>query len=100
MNAPSLTETNLPKVIQAIRDLAVGRSNAVSPIEIALTVGQTETTVKDERCADSTVPLLVPTSSAGAKSGWYVKSVAPGAFLIGHDIAPAGCLFRYELRRN
>ena len=100
MNVPSRTETDLPKIIQAISDLARGGTNALPPVEIELSVGQTETAVADALCADRSIPVLIPMSAAAGKSGWYVKSVGPGAFLIGHDIAPIGCLFRYELRRN
>jgi len=100
VNVPSLTETDLPKIIQAISDLARGGTNAMSPAIVELASGATETTVLDKLCAERTVPVLIPTTAQAGKSGWYVKSVGPGAFMIGHDIVPPGCLFRYELRRN
>lgn len=100
MNVPSLTETNLPKIVQAIVDLAKGASNAVQPGTITLAVGQTETAVPDPLCADQSLPVLVPLNAAAAQSEWFVKAVGPGAFMIGHDVAPANALFRYELRRN
>lgn len=100
MNVPSRTETELPKIIQSIADLARGGTNALSPAAFELASGQTETAVQDTLCSDRSIPILIPMSGDAGKSGWYVKSVGPGAFLIGHDIAPPGCLFRYELRRN
>lgn len=100
MNVPSQSETDLPKIIQAIIDLAKGASNAVRPSAVELASGQSETTVKDDFCSDRSLPVLVPLNALAAKSEWFVKAVGPGAFLIGHDIAPPGALFRYELRRN
>lgn len=100
MNVPPKSETSLPKVIQAIEDLARGGSNSLAPAEVELASGRTETVVQDRLCAETSVPVLIPTSAAAATSRWFVKSVQPGAFMIGHDIAPPGALFRYELRRN
>lgn len=100
MNVPSLTETNLPKVIQAILDLARGGTNALPLAPIELTSGQTETSVVDRLCGAQSLPVLVPVSEGASSVRWWIKSVAPGAFLVGHEIVPPGCLFRYELRRN
>lgn len=100
MNVPANTETDLPKIIQAIRDLAVGNSNAVRVGTVELDAAAEFTLVEDALCSERTMPVPVPVNAAAATSGWYVRTVRKGAFEIGHSPGVPGALFRYELRRN
>lgn len=100
MNVPPRTETDLPKIIQAIGDLAVGNSNAVRVGAVELDPDAMLTVIQDVLCSERTLPVLVPVNAAAAASGWYVRTVRKGEFEIGHLANVAGALFRYELRRN
>ncbi len=100
MNVPALSENRLDKIIQAIRDLAVGNSNAVRVGAVELDPAAEFTVVEDALCSERSMPVLVPVNAAAATSGWYVRTVRKDAFEIGHFANTPGALFRYELRRN
>ena len=99
MNVPSLGETSLRTVIQAVRDLATGGSNAIGAGTVTLTPGATETEVKDRACAPGSLPVPVPTSAPAAAAQPFVREVRAGSFVLGHLSAPPGATLRYELRR-
>ncbi|KQO43029.1 hypothetical protein [Methylobacterium sp. Leaf85] len=100
MNVPAKSETDLPKIIQAIADLAVGNSNAVRVGTVELDSTAEFTVVNDALCSERSMPVLVPVNAAAARSGWYVRTVRKSLFEIGHSANIPGALFRYELRRN
>lgn len=85
-NVPFIGEANPVKIIQAIRDLFAGRSNAVGTV--TLRTSQTTTTVTALNCgAGSRVFLMPTTANAAAEFGAgsiYVGTVASGSFTITH----------------
>lgn len=87
MTVPGLNETSLPKINQAIQQLASGRSNAVGVVTLAVSPA-TSTTVVDGNCGDSTVPILTPTTAnaAAALATMYIPTatITNGAFVIQH----------------
>ncbi len=85
-NVPSPQETSLVRIVQAIRDLAEGRSNAVGTV--TLTANAASTAVTAANCGpDSRVFLMPTTANAAADFGsgsLYVSSVSAGTFTITH----------------
>lgn len=83
---PNPQERSMPVIVQAIRDLFAGRSNAVG--SVTLTESDTETTVDAINCGPESKIFLMPTTAtAAAEFGGgdlYVSSVASGAFTITH----------------
>lgn len=89
---PSLTETDLVQIIQAIQQLACGRSNAVGTVTLAVSPA-TSTTVSDRNCAPGAVPILVPTTAnaAAAQATNYIPKATIGnaSFVIQHAASAA-----------
>jgi hypothetical protein len=91
-NYPSLTETNLPRLIQSIRDLFAGRSNATGTFTLDVAPA-TSTVVSATNCGPGAQPIPVPrTASAAAEYGggtMYVSSVGNGTFTVVHAASAA-----------
>ena len=83
-NVPDLGETALSRIVQAIRELFEGRSNAVG--EVTLTASTTTTTVTSDTCGDESVILLSPrtANAAAALATTYVSAVGNGTFTLTH----------------
>lgn len=85
-NVPTLDERNPVLILQAIRDLFAGRSNAVG--SITLTANAASTSVTAINCGkDSKIFLMPKTANASAEFGngtIYVGTVANGSFTITH----------------
>ena len=85
-NPPQPLEKNLVRIVQAVRELFQGRSNAVGVV--TLEDGAASTTVTAINCgAESKVFLTPTTANAAAEVGagtMYVSSVASQAFVITH----------------
>lgn len=85
-NVPNAAETNIRKIVQGVRELFQGRSNAVGTL--TLEDGAASTTVTAINCGqDSKVFLTPTTANAAAEVGagtLYVSSVASGAFTLTH----------------
>lgn len=85
-NVPHQTETNLLRIVQGIRDLFAGRSNAVGTV--TLTVNQATTTVTATNCGEDSQVMLTPKTANAATEygagGCYVSSVGNGSFVITH----------------
>lgn len=85
-NPPNPRETNLVRIVQGIRDLYAGRSNAVG--EVTLTANDTTTDVTAANCGLDTKVFLFPTTAdAAAEAGGtalYISSVGRGTFTITH----------------
>ncbi len=83
---PAKSEVNTYRIVQAIRDLFAGRSNAVGTIE--LTANSATTDVTAINCGADSRVFLFPSSAAAATElgagGMYVSSVSSGAFTITH----------------
>lgn len=85
-NVPHPQEKDPFKLVQGIRELFQGRSNAVGTV--TLTENETTTDVAAINCgAESKVFLMPTTANAAAEFGngtIYVSSVASGAFTLTH----------------
>jgi hypothetical protein len=88
MSAPQLSpsETQPYRIVNAIRQLMQGRSNAAGSVTLTASVGST--TVTAPNCAPSSQIFLFPrTAHAAAElaaGGCYVSAVAGGAFTVTH----------------
>jgi len=85
-NVPAPTETNLYKLVRAIRELFEGRSNAVGSFTLAANVGST--TVTAANCGAGSTVLYTPTSANAAtevgNGTIRVSTVANGSFTVTH----------------
>lgn len=85
-NVPHPGERDARRIVQGIRDLFSGRSNAVGTV--TLTASQATTTVTAINCgADSKVFLMPTTANASAEFGngtIRISAVAGGSFTITH----------------
>lgn len=85
-NLPLPSETNPRRIVQAIRELFEGRSNAVGTV--TLTAGAASTVVTAINCGPDSVVMLMPaTANAAADFGsgnLYVSSVGAGTFTVAH----------------
>lgn len=85
-NVPHAGETDLSRIVQAIRELFAGRSNAVGTV--TLTAGAASTSVSAINCGASSRVFLMPTTAhASAEFGngtIYVSAVAAGQFTLTH----------------
>ncbi len=88
MSAPQLSpsETQLFRIVNAVRQLMQGRSNAAGTA--TLTAGAPTTTVTAPNCATGAQVFLCPrTAHAAAElaaGGCYVSAVSSGSFTITH----------------
>jgi hypothetical protein len=88
MSAPQLSpsETQLYTIVNAVRQLMQGRSNAAG--SVTLTASSATTTVTAPNCAPGAQVFLFPrTAHAGAElaaGGCYVSAVASGGFTVTH----------------
>lgn len=83
-NVPHPGETSTPRIVQAIRDLFAGRSNAVG--EVTLTASDTTTTVTALNVGPDSKIFLMP-KTANAKDDFascWISAVDQGAFTITH----------------
>ncbi len=77
-------ETNIPKIVQAVRQVMEGRSNAVGSFSIASNT--TSTTVTAVTCAPTSVVLSSPVdSNAAADYGLIYFVASTGAFIAHHS---------------
>jgi hypothetical protein len=80
------TETSIFRIVQAVRELVMGRHNAGG--SVTLRINQTTTTVSHPNCsADSYVDVFggaKTANAAAAVSTSYISSVFQGGFTITH----------------
>lgn len=83
-NVPAITETSLARIIQSIRDLYAGRSNAVGTV--TLRASQTTTVVTALNVGAGSRVFLEPTTAnaAAVRASTYPSSVGQGTFTITH----------------
>lgn len=97
---PSLTETDLKKVILALQQIAAGRSNAVGVF--TLTPSAASTTITDKNCAVGSVIIPVArTASAAAElagGAMFLSGRTNGSFTFTHaNSATADRTFSYAI---
>ena len=86
MRAPDIRERNLAKVIESVRALARGRSNAAGSVTLTASAATTAVTA-DVVSASAGVHLFPATANAAAELGAgtiYVSAVANGSFTLTH----------------
>mgnify|MGYP000903335130 FL=1 len=83
-NVPALTERNPVRIMQAIRDLFAGRSNAAN--QFTLTANTTTTTVTAPNVSvDTHYTFGARTANAAAAlANMYVSTKAQGSFTLTH----------------
>ena len=87
MKVPGLREERITEVVQAIRELAAGGTNAGGSLTLAASV--TSTTVVNALCSPRSQVLLTPkTANAASATGVYVT---PGdrQFVVTHNSTAA-----------
>lgn len=86
-SVPNPNEKNPLRIVQAIRDLFAGRSNAVGTLTI--TPNAAATVVTAVNCSIESRVTLSPTSAAGATEwgagGCYVSAKGAGTFTVTHS---------------
>jgi hypothetical protein len=87
-NYPSVTETSLPRIVQSIRDLFQGRSNAVGTFTLA-TDPATSTVVTAVNCGEGSKISITPqtANAAAILTTTYIQAadVIRGQFTVTHD---------------
>lgn len=85
-NVPAVTETSVPRLTQAIRDLFSGRSNAVGTV--TLTANAASTIVAALNVGKDSKVFLMPTTANGSaefgNGTIRISSVGAGTFTITH----------------
>lgn len=88
MKVPHLQEKSLPRMNQALRDLAAGRSNAVGEVTLAADAN-TFTVVTAPNCGEDSKVFMFPASANAAhemaNGSVYVSDVASGTFTVQHS---------------
>lgn len=91
-NYPALTETQLPRLIQSIRDLFAGRNNATGQFTLAVAPA-TQTVVAATNCGPLVQPYLIARSATAAAElaagGLWISSVGNGTFTVEHTASAA-----------
>lgn len=99
-NCPAPSETSIPKIVLAIRDLFAGRSNRTG--SFTMRQNQSTTQVTASNIGSSSVITLTPTTSAAATEfgagNWYISAKAAGSFTVTHtNSATAGRTFDWAI---
>lgn len=83
-NVPSPDETNLYRIVRAVRELFEGRRNTTGTVTLTANAGST--TVTNMNFGAASVPLLTPTTAnaAAAIATTYVSARAAGSFVLSH----------------
>lgn len=88
------------EIVDAIRDLATGGSNAVGASFATLAPGAAETVIQDRLCTEASLIALTPRTASAAAATVWVKVTARGQFTLGHDASAASDRnLQYEIRR-
>lgn len=86
-NYPALAETNMARLVQSVRDLFQGRSNATGSFTLAVAPA-TATTVLAPNCGDDSNIALMPQTAhaAAALATTYIQAadVTRGQFIVTH----------------
>jgi hypothetical protein len=93
---PGEFETSLSKITRAIRDLAMGGSNATG--EAVLSAGA-ETKVPAPLCGPNALVLFSPLDADAAQASLFLQSTTRGSFVLGHAAGLEGRRVRYEVRK-
>lgn len=98
---PPTTERDVGKIVQAIRDLFQGRSNAMG--QFTLTAGATSTVVTAQNCGEQSRISITPQTSnaAAAVATTYIdqSNVKPGQFTVTHaNTGTTDRRFSYSIR--
>lgn len=77
-------ETNIFRIVQAIRQIIQGRNDAT--LEVTLTPGATTTVVTAINCSKDSRVFLEPqtTNAAAARATTYISAIGQGTFTVTH----------------
>lgn len=100
-NYPVLTETSMVRVVQSIRDLFQGRSNAMGTFTLAVAPATT-TVVTATNCGDESTIAITPrtANAASALATTYITTanIKRGQFTVTHaSSAQADRTFSYSI---
>ena len=96
---PNTGETQVWRIVQSVRELFEGRSDAIG--QVTLTVSSATTTVNDNNVGPYSVVKLSPrtANAAAAIGGLYVSSIKAKQFVLTHaNNAQADRTFDYALQ--
>lgn len=93
-------ERDLTRIVSAIRDLFMGRSNAMG--EFTLTAGATSTVVTATNCGEQSVINITPrtANAAGALATTFITAAntKPGTFTVTHaNTGTTDRIFAYSI---
>lgn len=87
-NFPAITETNLTRIVQSIRDLYLGRSNATGTFTLATTPATT-TVVTAPNCGPDSKIMIMPqtANAASVVTTTYIAdgNIGSGTFTVTHS---------------
>ncbi|MGA4550573.1 hypothetical protein [Methylorubrum aminovorans] len=98
MNLPPPGETNLLRIVSALRDVAEGATNALSRTDVALSTSS-ETLIEARLCVPGALVVPIPLDAGAAAAGIFLKDTARGFFVLGHAPGGEGRRVRFEVRR-
>lgn len=98
MNLPGPQETNLVRIVAALREIAEGATNALARADAELGPG-TETRIDARLCVPGALVSWAELDPAAAAAQIWLKDTARGFFVLGHLSGPEGRRLRYEIRR-
>lgn len=83
-NVPALTERNPVRIVQAIRDLFAGRSNAVGQFTLTANTTTTTVTAPNASVASKITFGAKTANAAAATANMYISAQAQGSFTVTH----------------
>lgn len=98
MNLPPPGETNLLRIVSALRDMAEGATTALARADVELSTG-TETRIPARLCEPAALVLFSPLDAGAAAAGVFQQEAGRSFFVLGHAPGGAGRRVRYEIRR-
>jgi len=98
MNLPPPGETNLLRIVAALRDMADGATNAIARDDAVLGAG-TATRIESRLCVPGALVTFAPRDAGAAAAGIFLQEAARGFFVLGHAPGSEGGRVRFEVRR-
>lgn len=98
MNLPPPGETNLQRIVAALRDMAEGASNAISRTDAVLSTGS-ETRIESRLATPGAHVTWAPLDAGSAAAVIFLQETGRGFFVLGHVAGGEGRRVRFEVRR-
>lgn len=98
MRVPGLGEVDLAKIVQTVRELALGGSAAIGG-DVTIQPGTTQTVVNDPLCSPTSEVVIIP-KTATARAALLYAVPENGRFTVHHGATSAtDRTFTYEVRQ-